>query len=172
MLGIFPRGKNTLPITIVRPFNNYGPGLKITDKRAPPDIARNILNGEDVVLLSDGSPTRTFCYIADAVVGYYKVLFRGVAGRSYNVGNDQPEISIREFAERNIKAAQELWGYTGQLRFANSDDEHYLTDNPHRRCPNIARARAELDFSPSVTLEDGIKKALQWYAGNQSAEES
>jgi nucleoside-diphosphate-sugar epimerase len=161
-----------LPITIVRPFNNYGPGLKITDRRAPPDIARDILSGGNVVLLSDGSPTRTFCYIADAVIGYYKVLFRGKPGRSYNIGNDSPEISIREFAQRNITSAQKLWGYTGELSFASSADADYLTDNPHRRCPNIDRAKQELAYSPSISLDDGIARSLVWYAGNNSAEES
>ncbi len=160
-----------LPITIVRPFNNYGPGLKLTDKRLPCDVARDVLSGDDVVLLSDGSPTRTFCYIADAVIGYYKVLFRGKPGRSYNIGNDKPEISIREFAERNIAAAREVLDYKGNLSFASSADADYLTDNPHRRCPNIDRARAELGYEPSISLEDGIARALTWYAGNQSAEE-
>lgn len=161
-----------LPIKIVRPFNNFGPGLKITDRRAPPDIARDILGGGDVVLLSDGTPTRTFCYIADAVIGYYKVLFRGKPGRSYNIGNDAPEISIREFAQRNISSAKKLWGYTGELSFASSTDADYLTDNPHRRCPNIDRAKEELAYAPSISLEDGIARSLMWYAGNNTAEES
>ena len=66
-----------IPVKVARPFNNYGPGLKITDRRVLPDFARNILAGHDLVMLSDGSPTRTFCYVADAVVGYYKVLAKG-----------------------------------------------------------------------------------------------
>ena len=56
---------NDLPIKMARPFNNYGPGLKITDKRVLPDFARDIFAGRDIVMLSDGSPTRTFCYIAE-----------------------------------------------------------------------------------------------------------
>ncbi len=58
-----------LPVTVARPFNNYGPGLKITDRRVIPDLASNVLAGRDIVLLSDGSAKRTFCYAADAVVG-------------------------------------------------------------------------------------------------------
>ena len=58
-----------LPVQIARPFNNYGPGLKITDRRVIPDFARDILDGRDIVMLSDGSATRTFCYVADAVDG-------------------------------------------------------------------------------------------------------
>ena len=59
---------------MARPFNNYGPGLKITDRRVIPDFARDMFAGKDLVLLSDGSPSRTFCYVADAVIGYFKVL--------------------------------------------------------------------------------------------------
>ena len=75
-----------LPIKVARPFNNYGPGLKITDGRVIPDFARNILDGTDIVMLSDGSAKRTFCYVADAVVGYYKILVKGRSGEAYNVG--------------------------------------------------------------------------------------
>ena len=60
-----------LPIKTARPFNNYGPGIKLTDKRVLPDFAQNVLSEQDIVLLSDGSPTRTFCYVAEAVIGYY-----------------------------------------------------------------------------------------------------
>jgi len=156
-----------LPVTIARPFNNYGPGLKITDGRAPPDFANNILHGQDIVLLSDGTPTRTFCYIADAVIGYYKVLFHGRAGEPYNIGNDAPEISIRAFAQLNVDIARDLFNYNGSVRFANSDDEHYLTDNPHRRCPNIDKARSEIGFNPKIELEEGVRNALLWYSENQ-----
>ena len=91
-----------LPVKIARPFNNYGPGLKITDRRVLPDFARDIFAGRDIVLLSDGSPTRTFCYVADAIVGYYKVLVKGHRGESYNIGVESPEISITEVAERMV----------------------------------------------------------------------
>ncbi len=60
-----------VPVKMARPFNNYGPGLKITDGRVLPDFARDVLNGRDIVMYSDGSPKRTFCYSADAITGYY-----------------------------------------------------------------------------------------------------
>ena len=161
-----------VPVSIARPFNNFGPGLKITDKRAPPDFANDILNNRDIVLLSDGSPTRTFCYIADAITGYYKVLFNGQPGESYNIGNDAPEVSIREFAQKNVDIASELFGYCGEVKFANSEDADYLTDNPHRRCPNIEKARSELQFEPAVTLEEGIRRSLIWYNENRDGDDS
>src|SRR5262245_38786111 len=97
-----------LPIKVARPFNNYGPGLKITDRRVIPDFARDILTGRDMVMLSDGSARRTFCYVADAVAGYYKILISGRTGEAYNIGVETPEISMAELAQRMAKLGQEL----------------------------------------------------------------
>ena len=77
-----------IPIRIARPFNNYGPGLALADRRVIPDFLRDVLGNRDIVLLSDGSPTRTFCYVADAVCGYYRLLVRGRDGQAYNIGQD------------------------------------------------------------------------------------
>ena len=161
-----------LSIRIARPFNNYGPGLKITDRRALPDFARDVMNGHDIVLFSDGAPTRTFCYVADAVVGYYKILVRGRNGEAYNIGIDKPEISIRELAERTVVTSRELFGYQGKAVFGVSEDRHYLTDNPNRRCPMIDKAREHLDYNPEIGLEEGLKRSLLWYADNREAEEA
>jgi len=160
-----------LNIRTARPFNNYGPGLKITDRRALPDFARNVLAGEDIVLLSDGAPTRTFCYVADAVVGYYKILLRGQNGEPYNIGLAEPEISIRTLAEHVVRMARDLFGYEGKLICRQSDDADYLTDNPNRRCPIIDKAVRELDYHPTIQLEDGIRRSLLWYADNKNAED-
>jgi UDP-glucuronate decarboxylase len=160
-----------LPIRTARPFNNYGPGLKITDRRALPDFARNVLSGEDIVLLSNGAPTRTFCYVADAIVGYYKVMLRGRNGEPYNVGVAEPEISIRQLAEQVIKVSKELFGYKGNLVCKVSNDKDYLTDNPNRRCPVIDKAKTELGYDPEIQLEDGLRRSLLWYADNRDAED-
>ena len=110
-----------LPIKIVRPFNNYGPGLKITDRRVLPDLARDVFARRDIVLLSNGSPTRTFCYVADATVGYIKALVNGKSGESYNIGTENPEISILKLSEKLVVLASELFGYSGAVVFKNSE---------------------------------------------------
>jgi nucleoside-diphosphate-sugar epimerase len=158
-----------LPVTMARPFNNFGPGLKISDRRVIPDFARDIFAGRDIVLLSDGSATRTFCYVADAVVGYYKVLVRGRAAEPYNVGVEEPEISMRRLAERVTELGRDLFGYAGKVAFGTSDEKEYLVDNPNRRCPVIAKARDDLGYDPGVRLEDGLARSLVWYAGNAEA---
>jgi nucleoside-diphosphate-sugar epimerase len=161
-----------LPVTIARPFNNYGPGLKITDRRVIPDFARDLFAGKDLVLLSDGSPTRTFCYVADAIVGYYKILIRGRGGEPYNIGNESPEISMLELAELLADIGHEQFGYAGKVIQGASQEKEYLIDNPQRRCPVIAKARSELEFNPEVPVEEGLRRTMLWYRDNQQAAEA
>lgn len=152
-----------------RPFNNYGPGLKINDGRVLPDLARDLFAGRDLIMLSDGSPKRTFCYTADAVCGYYKVLTRGASGEAYNVGIETPEISVRELAEKVVALGRELFGYTGKAVFKASHDKDYLVDNPNRRCPVIAKARAEVGYNPTISIDEGLRRTMIWYSGNKSS---
>lgn len=160
-----------LPIKIARPFNNYGPGLKISDRRVIPDFARNILDGSDIVLLSDGSPTRTYCYVADAVIGYYKILVKGHSGEAYNIGVEAPEISIKELAGRMMDIGKKRFQYRGKLVYKISEDKEYLTDSPKRRCPDITKARDQLGYSPSIDLDEGLLRTMYWYSNNLSAED-
>jgi dTDP-glucose 4,6-dehydratase/UDP-glucuronate decarboxylase len=157
-----------VPTKIARPFNNYGPGLKITDRRVVPDLARDVLAGRDIVLWSDGMPTRTFCYASDAATGYYKVLVRGRPGEPYNIGTDRPEISIGELAETCRQIGSELLGYRGRVVRGVSPESDYLVDNPSRRCPDLAKATADLGYAPRVLVEDGLRRSLIWYHHNPS----
>jgi nucleoside-diphosphate-sugar epimerase len=157
-----------IAVKCARPFNNYGPGLKITDGRVLPDFCRNVLAGEDIVMLSDGLAKRTFCYDADSVMGYYRVLVNGGGGEAYNIGVETPEISMRELADRVVALAQELVGYRGKVVQKTSGDPDYLVDNPNRRCPIIAKARQQIGYHPTVTLDEGLRRSLLWYRENRS----
>ena len=159
-----------VPVKIARPFNNYGPGLKITDGRVLPDFARNVFAGQDLVMLSDGKPTRTFCYATDAITGYYKVLVRGQNGEPYNVGIERPEISMAELARLVSETSRELFGYRGKVVLGKAKQEDYLIDNPNRRCPSIAKSREQLGFNPKVLPEEGIYRSLVWYSHNRVAD--
>jgi len=161
-----------IPVKIARPFNNYGPGLKITDRRVIPDFVRDVFSGRDIVMYSDGKPTRTFCYSADSIVGYYKVLVNGQGGEPYNIGIDRPEISMNELAEKIISTAGELFGYRGRLVHGASTEPAYLVDNPNRRCPDLKKSRSQLRYSPSILVDDGIYRSLIWYHHNREAEEA
>jgi nucleoside-diphosphate-sugar epimerase len=161
--------QHDLPISVARPFNNYGPGLKITDRRVIPDFARDVLAGRDIVMLSDGTARRTFCYITDAIAGYYKILVRGRRGEAYNVGVESPEIAMHELAAKLADLGKELFVYSGRVIRQQSDDKDYLVDNPNRRCPVITKARRELGYDPLVSLDEGLRRSLIWYSGNREA---
>jgi UDP-glucuronate decarboxylase len=161
-----------LPIKVARPFNNYGPGLKITDRRVIPDFALDVLAGRDIIMLSDGSQSRTFCYVADAVIGYYKILVKGGNGESYNIGVEEPEISVADLADRIVRLARDLFGYKGKVVRQVSHDKDYLVDNPNRRCPVITKAKSGIGYNPSISIEEGLRRSLIWYYDNCEAEDS
>jgi nucleoside-diphosphate-sugar epimerase len=161
-----------VPVKAARPFNNYGPGLKITDGRVLPDFARDVLNDRDIVMYSDGSPMRTFCYSADAITGYYKVLVKGHPGEGYNIGIERPEISMAQLADKVIGIASELFGYSGKLVRGKSKEADYLVDNPNRRCPIIQKARDHLGYDPQILVDEGLRRALTWYHHNREAQEA
>ena len=136
------------------------------------EVCYDVLAGRDIVMLSDGGPKRTFCYVADAVTGYYKILVRGHAGEPYNIGVESPEISVAELADRVAALARELFGYRGRVVHRASADGDYLVDNPARRCPVIAKARAHLGYDPRIPIDEALRRSLLWYRDNQQAEEA
>jgi UDP-glucuronate decarboxylase len=120
-----------------------------------------VLEDRDIVILSDGRPTRTFCYVADAVAGYLKALLHG-AFDCFNIGRDRPEIAVRDVAEVYRRVAGELFAYKRAVRYEPSADPDYLADNPGRRCPVIDKARRALGFEPQVGLEEGVRRYLRF----------
>lgn len=160
MCSLFAQ-KYDMPIVIARPFNNYGPGMALDDGRAPADFAKAVVEGRDIEILSDGSPTRTFCYISDAITGYLKVLVHGRFD-FFNIGIERPEISIRELTAIFCRQGKRVFGYAGTSRFGRSGDAQYLADNPNRRCPDIRKARELLGFSPKIAVEDGVGRFLDF----------
>lgn len=168
MCGLFARNYD-MPIGVARPFNNYGPGMKINDKRVPADFAKAIYEGRDIVILSSGAPTRTFCYIADAITGYLKILLYGKYDY-FNIGIASPEISIKELADIYVKAGKEIFGYDGNVVYKKSEDKEYLTHNPERRCPDITKAKEKLHYAPSVDVYEGIRRFLTFIKENSEGE--
>ena len=157
--------KHDMPISVARPFNNYGPGMSLDDQRVPADFAKAVLEGRDIEMFSDGTPTRTFCYISDAICGYLKVLLYGKFD-SFNIGIDKPEIQIKALADIYLKHANRLFGKRLSSRFAESRDSDYLTDNPNRRCPVIDKARNLLDYQPEISVDEGVERFLRYLHEN------
>ncbi|SHS25521.1 UDP-glucuronic acid decarboxylase 1 [Mycobacteroides abscessus subsp. abscessus] len=151
--------KFNMPISIVRPFNNYGPGMRLNDKRLPADFAKAIVENKNLIIHSDGEPTRTFCYVTDAIVGYLKALVYEPFDY-FNIGIDQPEISIKEMANIYKEASSSIFQFTPSVEFKKSEETSYLTHNPLRRCPNISKAQKLLHYSPSISVAEGVPRFL------------
>lgn len=154
-----------MPITVARPFNNFGPGMHLNDKRLPADFANQVLNKNDIVILSDGAPTRTFCYISDAIIGYILCLTHGTYDY-FNIGMDKPEITVKKFAEYFKSAAMSIFDYKGSIKYKKSLDKDYMTHNPNRRCPSIEKARKILNFNPIIDVKDGVERYLIFLKDN------
>ncbi|MDW8799690.1 NAD-dependent epimerase/dehydratase family protein [Clostridium sp. A1-XYC3] len=144
---------------IVRPWHVFGPGMKLNDGRVIADFISNGLNGEDIKILSSGLATRTFCYITDAHVGFWKLLFSNYDGEAFNIGNDNPEISVRELASLMCK----LFGNNINYILKKQNDAEYLNNAPLRCCPNIDKAKKLLNYNPEEKLEEWLLKMIRWY---------
>lgn len=144
---------------IVRPWHVFGPGMRLDDGRVIADFISNGLRGKDIKILSDGLATRTFCYITDAHIGFWKVLFSQYNGEAFNIGNDSPEISIRNLADLMCK----LFDNNIQYIFKKEDNTSYLNSSPLRCCPDINKAKSLLNYYPKEKLEDWLSKMINWY---------
>ncbi len=151
---------------VVRPFNVFGPGMQETDYRVLPNFANRIKAGLALSVYGSGDQTRTFCYITDAVYGFLLVLLKGVPGEAYNIGNPKPEISMVDLVQR----IQKVQGGDVTYNIIEYPDS-YPADEPNRRCPDIKKARLQLDYAPIVDLDDGLGRFFAWsdtvYTGEQ-----
>jgi UDP-glucuronate decarboxylase len=112
-------------------------------------------------LYSLGNDKRTFCYIADAVVGYLNALsYKNF--EIFNIGNDDIEISIKNFAKKFAYYSYKINNFKPKILFKKNKDKEYLINNPSRRCPDINKAKKLINFKPRIDLNNGIQKYLKF----------
>jgi len=162
---IYHNTKGTCTNTI-RPFNVFGPGMQEADYRVLPNFASRIKAGTPLLVYGSGVQTRTFCYITDAIVGFLKVILRGVPGEAYNIGNPDPEISMVDLVKRIESIVKKSIKYS-IVEYPDS----YPADEPSRRAPDIRKAELQLGYRPVVDLDEGLRRFLLWsdreYIGKQ-----
>ncbi|WP_353893798.1 NAD-dependent epimerase/dehydratase family protein [Proteinivorax hydrogeniformans] len=150
--------QHLLPVKIVRPFNVYGPGLRLEDKRVIPDFCKDALTEQKISILSDGTPSRSFCYVSDAIAGFLKVLLSDYNGEPFNIGNDKLELNMISLANKISEVVGNV-----ELIYNKSEDGDYLIDNPQRRCPDLTKAKNLLGYQPRVDLKEGLDRTIRWY---------
>ena len=137
---------------IVRIFNTYGPRLHPGDGRVISNFIMQALRGEPLTIYGDGSQTRSFCYVDDLIEGFV-LLSRSEEHLPVNLGNPE-EFTILDCA----KAVLEVTGSQSELSYIDLP-----VDDPTRRRPDIAKARALLGWEPRVGLMEGLKKSLPFF---------
>jgi len=140
---------------IVRIFNCYGPRSDPHDGRLVPNFVTQAISGCPLTVYGDGSQTRSLCYVSDLVEGLLRAMeTSGTKGRVYNLGNPD-ERSILEFAQ----VIKRLSDSQSEIVFRPMISQ----DDPRRRCPDINRAKTELDWSPSIGLDQGLTDTIDWF---------
>lgn len=147
-----------IPVKIVRPFHTYGPGMKLDDGRVFADFVKNIVNNENIVLTSDGSAVRPFCYLADATIGFFKVLLEGKNNTAYNVANPMQAVSIKELANILVSTFPEK---KLSAKFSEKNTS-YLQSPIKGQIPDISKIMS-LGWEPQTTIESGFKKTIRSY---------
>jgi UDP-glucuronate decarboxylase len=145
---------NNVKIRIVRIFNTYGPRMHPFDGRVISNFIRQALANENITVFGDGQQTRSFCYRDDLIEGFIRMMNadNDVIG-PINLGNPG-EFTIRQLAELVIK----MTGSSSEIV-----ERPLPTDDPTRRRPNIDLAKEKLDWEPTIALEDGLAKTIDWF---------
>jgi UDP-glucuronate decarboxylase len=145
--------QNKVDIKIVRIFNTYGPRMAVNDGRVVSNFIVQALRGEPITIYGDGSQTRSFCYVSDLTEGLYGMMESENFIGPVNLGNPG-EFTIADLA-----------GLVLKLTKSKSKIVHQAlpSDDPVRRRPDIALAKAKLGWKPKVPLEEGLSRTIDYF---------
>lgn len=145
--------QNGVDIRIIRIFNTYGPKMAEHDGRVVSNFITQAIRGEDITVYGEGNQTRSFCYVTDLVEGIVRMMDCDGFTGPVNLGNPT-ETTILEFAERII----DLTGSSSKIIF-----KPLPADDPKQRQPDISLAKEKLGWKPVVSVEDGLKKTIDYF---------
>jgi len=146
--------QHKIEIKVMRIFNTYGPRMHPSDGRVVSNFIVQALNNKPITIYGDGSQTRSFCYVDDLITGMIKLMesHKSITG-PINMGNPS-EFTMIELAELVIK----LTSSRSKLKFKPLPE-----DDPKQRQPNISLAKSKLNWSPKVSLEEGLNKTITYF---------
>ena len=148
------RRQHNLPVKVARIFNTYGPRMHPDDGRVVSNFIVQALKGESLTIYGDGSQTRSFCYVDDLVTGLIRLMrTEDDCTGPVNLGNPD-EFQIKQLAERVLA----LVGST-----SNIIHKELPQDDPQQRRPDITLAKARLNWQPSIALDDGLIRTVEYF---------
>ncbi|MFZ9786588.1 MAG: UDP-glucuronic acid decarboxylase family protein [Ilumatobacteraceae bacterium] len=145
-----------LNLGIVRIFNTYGPRLDPDDGRVVSTLISQAVSNQDLTVHGDGKQSRSFCYVDDLIRGVIALADSNEIG-PINLGNDK-EISVLELANLVLKINQS----SNKITFTQAMD-----DDPQQRCPDLTLAKSKLNWSPTISVEDGLSRTIDWFKSNR-----
>jgi dTDP-glucose 4,6-dehydratase len=151
-MSVAYRRYHHVDVKIARIFNTYGPRMRIRDGRAIPAFISQALTGEPMTVFGKGDQTRSFCFVDDLVEGLCRLLFSEHPG-PVNIGNPA-EMTILELAETIAKMTSSK---------STIDFKPLPEDDPKIRQPDITLAQNLLDWSPQVSLEQGLEETIEYF---------
>jgi dTDP-glucose 4,6-dehydratase len=143
-----------LDTRIVRIFNTYGPRMRPDDGRVVSNFIVQALRGEPLTVYGDGSQTRSFCYVDDLIEGIMRLFDRG-GPEPLNLGNPH-EFTVRQLAERVLA----LTGSRSKIV-----ERPLPVDDPQVRQPDITHAQETLGWEPTISLDDGLRRTIEYFRG-------
>lgn len=138
---------------IGRIFNTYGPRMNPEDGRVIPLFIQSALNNQPLIIHGDGHQTRSFCFIDDEIEGLINLLYSPLNADPVNIGNPN-EFTIKDLAQMVVK----LTNSSSTIEFASLPE-----DDPERRRPDISKATLKLNWTPKVSLEEGLQKTIAFF---------
>jgi len=154
--------QNEVDIRIARIFNTYGPRMMENDGRVVSNFIVQTLKGEELTIYGSGEQTRSFCYVDDLVDGLVGLMNVKEWHQPVNLGNPN-EFTIKELAEEVAKVCG------CPLRIRN---EPLPQDDPRQRQPNIERAKALLNWQPTIQLHEGLERTVAYFAKRIPSQQS
>lgn len=146
------RNQNGVEVRVARIFNTFGPRMHPNDGRVVSNFIIQALQNKDMTIYGEGTQTRSFQYVSDLVEGLY-ALMNGGYDQPVNLGNPD-EYTVKDFAEYIQKLTQSQ----SKIQFLPKSQ-----DDPSQRRPDISTAKREIQWEPRVTVEDGLKKTIQYF---------
>jgi dTDP-glucose 4,6-dehydratase len=140
-----------IPVRIIRIFNTFGPRMRQADGRAVPTFIQQALAGQPITVHGEGAQTRSLCYVDDLIEGIWRLLNFDTTG-PMNIGNPH-EINILDLARTIINVTDS----SSEITFVGRP-----VDDPEVRCPDISMAGKTLAWEPSVSLEEGLRRTIDW----------
>lgn len=148
------RRMHSVDTKIVRIFNTYGPRMAPSDGRVVSTFIRQALRGDDLTIHGDGAQTRSFCYVDDLISGITQLMERDLGLGPYNLGNPE-EISVLQLAKTIVRMTGSS-SRVVQLPLPEND--------PKRRKPDISRVQDDVGWEPTITLEAGLERTIDYFS--------